>query len=130
MRSHCGARSPLAFWPPAVIPPDSAVRGWSRGDCQNAGGAPNSAGLGFYSLPVTPFGTALLKFPQTSQALQILERMAPQVGLEPTTLRLTAGCSAIELLRSVGCCARREPASESRGARHFIYILYFAGWRG
>src|ERR1035437_7617493 len=30
-----------------------------------------------------------------------LERMAPQVGLEPTTLRLTAGCSAIELLRSV-----------------------------
>ena len=31
-----------------------------------------------------------------------LERndLAPQVGLEPTTLRLTAGCSAIELLRS------------------------------
>ncbi len=29
------------------------------------------------------------------------EEMAPQVGLEPTTLRLTAGCSAIELLRSV-----------------------------
>src|SRR5437763_829041 len=29
-----------------------------------------------------------------------LKRMAPQVGLEPTTLRLTAGCSAIELLRS------------------------------
>jgi hypothetical protein len=28
--------------------------------------------------------------------------MAPQVGLEPTTLRLTAGCSAIELLRSGG----------------------------
>ena len=28
-------------------------------------------------------------------------KMAPQVGLEPTTLRLTAGCSAIELLRSV-----------------------------
>jgi hypothetical protein len=27
--------------------------------------------------------------------------MAPQVGLEPTTLRLTAGCSAIELLRSI-----------------------------
>jgi integrase len=31
---------------------------------------------------------------------QAIERMAPQVGLEPTTLRLTAGCSAIELLRS------------------------------
>ncbi len=26
--------------------------------------------------------------------------MAPQAGLEPTTLRLTAGCSTIELLRS------------------------------
>src|SRR6185312_1344015 len=39
--------------------------------------------------------------------------MAPQVGLEPTTLRLTAGCSAIELLRSavfprVGRCAGVE----------------------
>ena len=27
--------------------------------------------------------------------------MAPQVGLEPTTLRLTAECSAIELLRTM-----------------------------
>ena len=33
--------------------------------------------------------------------------LAPQVGLEPTTLRLTAGCSAIELLRSVVCAAFR-----------------------
>jgi hypothetical protein len=29
--------------------------------------------------------------------------MAPQVGFEPTTLRLTAGCSAIELLRNMVC---------------------------
>jgi hypothetical protein len=28
------------------------------------------------------------------------EDLAPQVGLEPTTLRLTAECSTIELLRS------------------------------
>lgn len=28
------------------------------------------------------------------------KRQAPQVGLEPTTSRLTAGCSTIELLRS------------------------------
>jgi hypothetical protein len=28
------------------------------------------------------------------------KNLAPQVGLEPTTLRLTAECSAIELLRS------------------------------
>ena len=34
-------------------------------------------------------------------APNLQKRMAPQVGLEPTTLRLTAGCSAIELLRSV-----------------------------
>ena len=27
--------------------------------------------------------------------------MAPQVGLEPTTLRLTAACSTIELLRNI-----------------------------
>ena len=33
--------------------------------------------------------------------------MAPQVGFEPTTLRLTAECSAIELLRSVVKRARR-----------------------
>ena len=31
----------------------------------------------------------------------MLDLLAPQVGLEPTTLRLTAECSAIELLRSV-----------------------------
>src|SRR5215467_13070675 len=29
-----------------------------------------------------------------------LKNLAPQVGLEPTTLRLTAECSTIELLRS------------------------------
>jgi hypothetical protein len=30
----------------------------------------------------------------------MIENLAPQVGLEPTTLRLTAECSTIELLRS------------------------------
>ena len=30
-----------------------------------------------------------------------LINLAPEVGLEPTTLRLTAGCSAIELLRNI-----------------------------
>ena len=43
--------------------------------------------------------------------------MAPQVGLEPTTLRLTAGCSAIELLRSVVAGA---PGGALRNI--FIYI--------
>src|SRR5262245_9980968 len=32
----------------------------------------------------------------------LLGKMAPQAGLEPATLRLTAGCSAIELLRKIG----------------------------
>ena len=40
---------------------------------------------------------------------KLLIYLAPQVGLEPTTLRLTAECSAIELLRSV----RREEASNA-----------------
>src|SRR5882672_10274129 len=44
--------------------------------------------------------------------------MAPQVGLEPTTLRLTAGCSAIELLRS-GVKAR---AGRGLGVYHSIPV--------
>src|SRR6185369_3783295 len=36
------------------------------------------------------------------------KEMAPQVGLEPTTLRLTAGCSAIELLRSIAWARKRR----------------------
>ena len=34
--------------------------------------------------------------------------VAPQVGLEPTTLRLTAECSAIELLRHAACSADKR----------------------
>ena len=38
-----------------------------------------------------------------------LRKVAPQAGLEPATLRLTAGCSAIELLRNTG-----GPAGDAR----------------
>ena len=38
--------------------------------------------------------------------------MAPQVGLEPTTTRLTAECSAIELLRNIGI--RQRPTLPGR----------------
>ena len=38
--------------------------------------------------------------------------MAPQVGLEPTTLRLTAECSTIELLRNL-----KEPGLPARADR-------------
>jgi len=31
---------------------------------------------------------------QRSNSSKLLKNLAPQVGLEPTTLRLTAGCSA------------------------------------
>ena len=40
-----------------------------------------------------------------------LKRLAPQAGLEPATLRLTAGCSAIELLRNTG---KRKPQLHAR----------------
>src|SRR5215467_3054697 len=48
------------------------------------------------------------------------KKMAPQVGLEPTTLRLTAGCSAIELLRSGRDALASAPPSASiiSSARH------------
>ena len=36
------------------------------------------------------------------QAKQLGLFMAPRAGFEPATLRLTAGCSAVELSRSVG----------------------------
>ena len=36
---------------------------------------------------------------------------APQVGLEPTTTRLTAECSAIELLRNIGKRSISTPLS-------------------
>src|SRR5438876_11526267 len=41
--------------------------------------------------------------------------LAPQVGLEPTTLRLTAECSAIELLRNECGCTVREFATSRNG---------------
>lgn len=43
--------------------------------------------------------------------------LAPEVGLEPTTLRLTAECSAIELLRNV----HEVPAGFVSSTRRFSY---------
>src|SRR5207249_4340024 len=47
-----------------------------------------------------------------ADSLEIQEELAPQVGLEPTTLRLTAGCSTIELLRN------------GRGTRNLLRMAY------
>jgi hypothetical protein len=38
-------------------------------------------------------------FELNEAAMWLHSEMAPEVGLEPTTPRLTAGCSTIELLR-------------------------------
>ena len=52
--------------------------------------------------------------------------MAPQVGLEPTTLRLTAECSAIELLRNILCrsaCARAHTFGVYQKGAHAFALL-------
>src|SRR5215203_7418669 len=38
---------------------------------------------------------------ESTLAANSLKQMAPQAGFEPATLRLTAGCSAVELLRNM-----------------------------
>ena len=46
----------------------------------------------------------------TESCAEFLGKLAPQAGLEPATLRLTAGCSAIELLRNA-----EKPLTDSGG---------------
>ena len=49
---------------------------------------------------------------------KLLKRLAPQAGFEPATLRLTAGCSAVELLRNMGGAARVEVLHVQHRTRH------------
>ena len=64
--------------------------------------------------------------PQSSRAgnrgnCNSLKGLAPQVGLEPTTLRLTAGCSTIELLRNTLTAATRwarRTSSDEKDEKH------------
>jgi hypothetical protein len=44
-----------------------------------------------------------------------MKKMAPQAGFEPATLRLTAGCSAVELLRNLGGKPSRRAARARAG---------------
>jgi hypothetical protein len=53
--------------------------------------------------------------------------LAPQVGFEPTTLRLTAGCSAIELLRNR---SGRPNAKFNGSAGILATVQCFAGGTG
>ena len=56
----------------------------------------------FFGVPTkVPTVEEVSRFYGRDDARNLLINMAPEVGLEPTTLRLTAECSAIELLRSV-----------------------------
>ena len=52
------------------------------------------------ALLVWPIAALLAVLPVSYTHLDVYKRQ-PQVGLEPTTLRLTAECSAIELLRNI-----------------------------
>ena len=59
-------------------------------------GKPASISITLFSLN----SPKIQKIPQTLYQ-HLRDLMAPQVGLEPTTTRLTAECSAIELLRNI-----------------------------
>ena len=50
--------------------------------------------------------------------------LAPQVGLEPTTLRLTAECSAIELLRNITSKERDDYTAALRFCQPLFYIFF------
>ena len=59
--------------------------------------------------------------------------MAPQVGLEPTTTRLTAECSAIELLRNMesgGDLCSRAVSSQVRSALRGLTSVFGMGTGG
>jgi hypothetical protein len=66
--------------------------------------------IGWIASPMT---LEAIDFYMDSSIGEGLEGLAPQVGLEPTTLRLTAECSTIELLRSIGNTSRRKSRSGS-----------------
>ena len=52
--------------------------------------------------------------------------MAPRVGFEPTTLRLTAGCSAVELPRNIRafmkCLTARLPIIHKQMNVRVIFV--------
>ena len=69
---------------------------------KNGGCERQFAELEMLALRSVPRSTTLLASDGVTRTAggKCLKRLAPQVGLEPTTLRLTAECSTIELLRS------------------------------
>ena len=62
-----------------------------------------------------------------------IDSLAPQVGLEPTTTRLTAECSAIELLRNMesgGDLCSRAVSSQVRSALRGLTSVFGMGTGG
>ena len=55
---------------------------------------------------------------------KLLKILAPQVRFELTTLRLTAECSAIELLRSKACKGERENTKSSELCQPLFVIFH------
>ena len=51
--------------------------------------------------------------------------MAPEVGLEPTTTRLTVACSTIELLRNRRL---RDAENTGRGFHSKLFLQRFLQW--
>ena len=52
-----------------------------------------------YDFGPTPTGGTAGSSPSKTKKVALSNFLAPSVGLEPTTYRLTAGCSTIELTR-------------------------------
>ena len=77
---------------------------------------------------VNPFITIGNKKALLRNAKGLAFYSAPQVGFEPTTLRLTAACSAVELLRknkknyikSVGVCKLNMSEKVSKLKTHYV----------
>ena len=53
-----------------------------------------------------------------------LVTLAPAVGLEPTTLRLTAACSAIELCRNIGQTRLNIPRYKPKVNKAILKRIY------
>ncbi len=95
-------RKPLKNTEMRACSPARDMHGESTTECWEVGeGWQGGAGVARPKTARPQLGTpnGALHGVRTASVLRS-EKVAPQVGLEPTTLRLTAECSAIELLRN------------------------------
>ena len=108
------------WYPPYLCPPGCSALCFINLTTRIANPATDDRRFNLLHLPATlrlrPTLRLSVQEPSKFQVIEI--EKAPQVGLEPTTHRLTAGCSAIELLRSNGTDGdnfrRRDPQSVAK----------------